>query len=153
MAIYFLDSSAIAKHYVREQGSDWIASILDPTSRHAIHWARISGVEVVAAITKRLRIGSIPPSVATAALARFRADFGSFPRVTEISAQIISRAMDLSEKHTLRGYDAVQLAAAMTVHEGAIAVGSAATLVSAGDELNVAAVAEGLQVENPNLHK
>jgi hypothetical protein len=61
--------------------------------------------------------------------------------------------MDMADKHALRGYDAVQLAAALAIHEKRIAEGlPVLTLVSAAAELNAAALAEGLAVEDPNNH-
>ncbi|NOT59076.1 MAG: nucleic acid-binding protein, partial [Acidobacteria bacterium] len=55
--------------------------------------------------------------------------------------------------HALRGYDAVQLAAALEENDELMSFGlPALTLVSADAELNKAAQAEGLNVENPNNH-
>ena len=61
--------------------------------------------------------------------------------------------MLLARKHGLRAYDAVQLAAALDVSRlyqppGANPI----TLVSADQELNAAATAEGLAVDDPNAH-
>jgi len=51
----------------------------------------------------------------------------------------------------LRGYDAVQLAAALEANDERLANAlTPLTLVSADTELNTAAQAEGLNVENPN---
>jgi len=50
MAILFLDSSAIAKHYVVEQRSHWIKTALDPAGENQIHESLLAGVKVVAAI-------------------------------------------------------------------------------------------------------
>ena len=56
-------------------------------------------------------------------------------------------------KHGLRGYDAVQLAAVLQVRDERVALGATPIiLVSADTELNAAAMAEGLLVENPNNH-
>jgi len=61
--------------------------------------------------------------------------------------------MDLAEKHALRGYDAVQLAAALEVHNERVAFGlPAPTLISSDLALNEAATAQGLTVDDPNLH-
>ena len=61
--------------------------------------------------------------------------------------------MRLATKHSLRGYDAVQLAAALEANDERIANGlPTLTFVSADTELNTAAQAEGLPVENPNNH-
>jgi hypothetical protein len=48
----------------------------------------------------------------------------------------------------LRGYDAVQLAAALEVHSHAPSL----TLLSADAGLNAAGAAEGLAVDDPNNH-
>src|SRR5262245_10921885 len=61
--------------------------------------------------------------------------------------------MTLAETHSLRGYDAVQLATALEIHVGGLTLGlPALTLISADEELNIAAQAEGLIVEEPNTH-
>jgi uncharacterized protein len=150
MAVYFLDSSALVKRYIAETGSTFVAGLTQPSAAHQLYAARISAVEVVAAIFRRVRIGSLTPQVGRTVAAQFRGDFAALLDVVELSEPVIVRAMDLAEKHAIRGYDAVQLAAAITVHGGAVAVGTVATLVSADDELNAAATSEGLLVENPN---
>ena len=61
--------------------------------------------------------------------------------------------MTLAETHAIRGYDAVQLAAALEVHAFCLALGMPApTLISADVDLNAAATAEGLAVDDPNAH-
>jgi len=66
--------------------------------------------------------------------------------------------MALIEAYKLRGYDGVQLAAALEVNDLVIALGmavvgvSALTLVSADNDLNLAATGERLIVENPQIH-
>jgi uncharacterized protein len=61
--------------------------------------------------------------------------------------------MDLAERHGLRGYDAVQLASAITIKDVQAALGlPISVFVSADKRLNAAASAEGLIVENPNDH-
>jgi hypothetical protein len=57
----------------------------------------------------------------------------------------------VAETYGLRGYDAVQLAAALDVNTSYHAAGlPTITLISADAELNAAATSEGLTVENPN---
>jgi uncharacterized protein len=71
----------------------------------------------------------------------------------EITAPLLTDAMRLVEAHGLRAYDAVQLAAAVELNGRWLAAGMGSiTLVSADQQLNNAAVAEGLLVEDPNLH-
>jgi predicted nucleic acid-binding protein len=107
--------------------------------------------EVVSAFTRRLKGKSLAPRQTTKAKRRFRHDFRRKFFKLEINALLIERATDLAEKYALRGYDAVQLAAASTANEARIAVNALPLiLVSADNDLNAAATAEGLAVENPN---
>jgi predicted nucleic acid-binding protein len=153
VAVYFCDSSAIVKCYVQEQGSAWMVALLDPTAGHHLYVARIPGVEVIAAIRRRARRGDIATSDMAAALMQFRQDFAGLYHSIEITLALVARAMTLAETHALRGYDAVQLAAAVEVNARGITLGlPVLTLVSADGELNVAATTEGLMVEDPNIH-
>ena len=61
--------------------------------------------------------------------------------------------MNLAETYALRGYDAVQLAAALEIYDQSQSVGwSSPKLISADIALNSAAVTEGLIVYDPNNH-
>ena len=65
---------------------------------------------------------------------------------------MLEAAIMLSRRRGLRAYDAVQLAAASEVNLFYIAEGCGpVTLVSADRELNAAATAEGLLVDDPTL--
>jgi len=95
----------------------------------------------------------VPTADAAAALTDFVDDLTHQYRQVNITARLITHAMRLAETYALRGYDAVQLAAVLTVHAARAAQGlSQLTLVSADQELNAAAVAEGVLVEDPNTH-
>jgi predicted nucleic acid-binding protein len=115
VAVYFCDSSAIVKCYVQEQGSVWMVTLLDATARHHLYLARITGVEVIAAIRRYARRDDIAAPDAPAALAQCRQDCAGLYRIIEITPALITRATVLAETHTLRGCDAVQLAAAVEV--------------------------------------
>lgn len=153
MSVYFFDSSAIVKRYVNETGTAWVKSITNPLAGNRIHIARITGVEVVAAITKRVREGSITPSAGAAAIAEFRTHFASEYVSTDITSGLITAAMQLAENYVLRGYDAVQLSVASEVNRRSLAIGMPGlTVISADRELNNAATAEGLTTDDPNFH-
>jgi hypothetical protein len=153
VAVYFFDSSAVVKRYVSETGTAWVIGIADPKANNHIHLARITGVEVIAAVMKRKREGSIAPNDATTVMTDFHYDFTTAYRIVEIRPRLIEGAMQLAETHALRGYDAVQLAAALEVNAFTLSLGSpAVTLVSADGGLNRAAVATGLTTDDPNAH-
>ncbi len=150
METYFFDSRALVKEYVAVMGSLWIANRLIPTTNAEIYIAKITGAEVVAAFARRLSLQSPVPSDLKKAIARFKRDFPDRFGIVDISTTLVLSAMNLAERHSLRGYDAVQLAAVLEVNAEYSAFGSHCTLVSADLELNAAPAAEGLIVENPN---
>jgi uncharacterized protein len=44
MAVYFLDSSALVKRYLKENGSKWVLALFDPALDNEIFVAAIAGV-------------------------------------------------------------------------------------------------------------
>jgi len=110
VADYYFDSSALVKGYVRESGSEWVTGVLASSLNHEIFVSRITPVEIVSAISRRARDGSIKRDEARDASAAFRADLPTLYQIVELTDNVIVRAMGLSEDHALRAYDAVQLA-------------------------------------------
>lgn len=153
MAVYFCDSSALVKRHVTEPGSAWLISATNPAAGNHVFVAGITGAEVVAALTRKQRGGHLSITDAAVAIGRFRHDYANELRIVAASPMIITYAMALAEKHGLRGYDAVQLAAALLTERRRRARKlSAITFLSADDDLNAAAAAEGLTTDNPNTH-
>jgi hypothetical protein len=150
VVVYFFDSSALVKRYAQEVGTAWVQTL---AARHYIFLARITHVEVIAAIERRKRTGTLTAADAAAATAGFRAHLSTEYAMIDISRLLLSQAADLAEMHGLRAYDAVQLAAALQVQHERRAFGlPGLILVSADQALNTAATAEGLAVEDPNTH-
>lgn len=154
MAHIYLDSSALVKRYVLEQGSEWIRELSSPASGHTLYTVRISGAEIVAAFFQRARMGSLSLSDAQQAVVQFKPDFYSHIDLVEITRPVVDSAMWLAEVHQLRGYDAVQLAAALALQDVRGAFGlSPMRFVCADERLNSAAVAAGIEdIVNPNDH-
>jgi len=136
------------KRYVQETGTVWVRAMTASGTGNFFYLARITDVEVTAALARRRGQPGLSVVQAVAALRQFRRDFGQDYRVVEITIALLQRAAQLADTHALRGYDAVQLAVALDVH----ARDQALVLVSADAELNAAATAEGLRVEDPNTH-
>lgn len=153
MATFFLDSSAVIKRYLSENGTAWVIGIADPAATNDLFLAGITAVEVTSAIVRRSRGGSIPPAVATAALAQFQHDLANQYQTVALSDTLLASAVSLAETHSLRAYDAVQLAAALQLHaQRTLLTLPSMQLISADRELNAAAIAEGLAVDDPNNH-
>ncbi len=151
MTGFFCDSSAIVKRYVNEAGSNFVDGLADLKSSNVILLARITRVEVVSAIARRLKNRSVTTADAQNAVAAFQHDLTNNYFTVEITPVLLSVAMSLATKHALRGYDAVQLAAALEANDERITNGlPPLILVSADTDLNMAAQSEGLNIENPN---
>jgi uncharacterized protein len=158
MAIYFFDTSALVKRYALEDGSRWVQGITHPAVGNRIYVARITGAEVIAAIRQNVRDGDTTAADAAKVIADFRHDFANQYQIIEVTDAVVTRAMALIEAHTLKGYDGVQLAAAVEINKLTVAIGMpvagapALTLVSADKQFNRAGAAEGLTVDNPQNH-
>jgi len=142
VAVYFVETSALAKRYIAETGSMWLRALLDPSTGCSIYVVRVTAVEIIAAITRREQGRTLAPTDASTARQAFRGDFATAYQVIEVTPALANRAMLLAEQHGLRGYDAMQLAAGLP----------AITFISADTKLNTAAIAEGLTIEDPNAH-
>ncbi|MEO6589800.1 MAG: type II toxin-antitoxin system VapC family toxin [Pyrinomonadaceae bacterium] len=153
MTAYFFDTSGLVKRFSRETGSIWTINLLKPSSGNTIYIARITAVETVSALTRRARAGSLTLVQAGRAIQRFEKSLFGRYAIIEIRPTVANRAMLLAKIHGLRGFDAVQLAAALTANDERLSLGAnSLTLVSADTALNAAASLEGLMVDNPNHH-
>jgi uncharacterized protein len=151
VAVFIFDASAIVKRYLKETGSGWIHGLADPAAAHELFLTRIARVEVVAAVARRGRGNVIP--VAAALIAQFRHDATHQYNILEVTPAVLTDAERLAEARGLRGYDAVQLAVALELHRTRQTAGlPPLTFVCADQELNAAATAEGLAVDNPAMH-
>ncbi|RUT03143.1 hypothetical protein DSM106972_054510 [Dulcicalothrix desertica PCC 7102] len=150
MAVYFIDSSALVKRYVNEVGSAWVLELFNSEPSNKIFIAAITGVEIIAAITRRSRGGSLN-SVDTKILCnQFRSDYQTDYQIVQITNNIITSGMTMAETYSLRGYDAVQLAAACAINALCLTNNVSLTFMSADNELNTAALAENIIIDNPN---
>jgi predicted nucleic acid-binding protein len=153
VADYFFDSSALVKAYIAEAGTDWVRTILDDP-QHRISISALAEVEVISALTRRFNEGDLTKAELEQAYDELNQDCAAYFLV-DITSRILEAAIGNARNHSLRAYDAVQLASAIAVRTSLL-VGQGNvidfTLVSADIALNDAAHLEGLQVEDPNLH-
>lgn len=153
MADFFLDSSAIVKRYINETGTVFVDGLVEVSKGNTIFIAQITKVEVSSAFARRKKGKTLSNVDAAASLASFIIDLKDIYYTVDMTADHVTSAADLATKHALRGYDAVQLGTALAANYEVIKNGDPALVfVSADSELNSAAIAEGLSVENPNDH-
>ncbi|MCW5935189.1 MAG: type II toxin-antitoxin system VapC family toxin [Fimbriimonadia bacterium] len=140
MAVYYLDSSALLKQYAQEVGSEWVQNLTDVQNIHILFVSLITGVEIVSALTQRVRQGSIDVQAAKQAVHAFRQDWFHHYEVILTTDEVIDRAMQIAEAYGLRAYDAVQLASACWVQQRLISQGSVPLeFISSDSDLNQAA--------------
>ncbi len=148
--IYYCDSSALVKIYLDETGSSYMKTLSRKTPRADIFINDIAGPEVLSALHRRFRSGDLPNET----FSRARSDFGEdyrkfFSRISALDS-IIYLAMRIIDKHSLRGYDSVQLATALHLQQILRAFnGREVFFVGSDKALNAAAAQEGLNVINP----
>ena len=157
MAIYFFDTSALVKRYVTEPGSAWMIAQCQTEADHIITISQATLVEAVATFCRKAREQNLDQRIDEADRDRcirlFRQDAQRQFTVVRVTATVYTRAGDLCRFHRLRAYDAVQLACALEVRDILAALEiQAPTFVSADAELLNIADAEGLSIENPNIH-
>ncbi len=137
--IVYADASAIVKLYVTERGSSDVAELL--TRAQIVGTSIISRVEVAAALARATRMGVLS---ATSGRAAQRAFARGWPDVAKVlvTEALINQAETVAWDHGLRGYDALQLASALTWKE---AVGEDVFLATYDHELWDAAEDAGLR--------
>ena len=112
--ICYLDSNALVKLFVEEPGSREVSQRV--RSAHLVGTVAISRAEVVATFGKAFRIGVLSRETVQSARHQFNVEWRYYWHV-RVSDSLIEHAADLSWTHRLRGYDSVQLAAAMAWQE------------------------------------
>ena len=122
--ILYLDASALIKCYVEEPGSAETIDIADRAETVAT--SLISRAEVAAGLAKAVRLGSISREIGRKV---HRSFVSEWPDITKIpvTEELVSRADALAWEYALRGYDAIQMASALSWQES---VGVAVTLTT-----------------------
>lgn len=152
MAAYYFDSSAIVKRYVQEIGTARVRRLTRRGKPDPIYLARITVVEVTAALARRKKGGSLTGPRTSSILTRFRRYLAARYHILEVTPGLLTAATTLAYSHGLRAYDAVQLAVALELNQRWLSAGlGGITPVSSDKELNTAALVEGLIVEDPTL--
>ena len=147
MALLYLDTSALVKIHLDEVGSERMRKLASPDEGNRLATCSITQVEFHAAIWRRRREGEFDGDTTERTIEQFngrlRDDFLRRP----VDDRTLDLASELTSRHPLRGYDAVQLASCMALEATEL---ESPTFVCADRRLLIAAEAEGLSVLNPN---
>jgi len=157
VSVYYIDTSATVKYYLPEIGSSWIIDLFDTadngTWRNAVVFSKIAIVEGAAAIAKRHRMGQITAAQQQRLVGLFLKDCADRFLSWDVDDEVVELATDLTQRHPLRGYDAVHLATALVLNRALVEDELPFLIfVAADDVLCKAAEKEKLTVENPNQH-
>lgn len=151
--VFYLDTSALVKRYVSEIGSSWIIALGDPATGNQMATARLTKAEAAAAFASKLRRGGLTEADYAGVLQDLDHDFAHQYLLVEIDQALVDLAVDLTKRQKLRGYDAVQLAAALALNNVLTqAELPPLTFIAADDDLLQSAQSEGLTTNNPNRH-
>lgn len=147
--LYFLDSSALAKRYLRETGSENINEIFFPHAGSTIIASSLSFSEIVSALNRGRNRGDITHTDVFVACAQLYADY--FEKrifLIDIRWEHIARANELILQHNLRSHDAIILSCALGVQAfNPIFVVSDRRLLVAAQERHF----QVMNPENPSL--
>ena len=149
----YLDTSALVKRYIAEEGSDWIKVLLDGGRAPASLTSHLTVIEAVCTFARRRREGLLSAEDYLQVLAALDYDFEHRYGLIAVEPVVMNAARQMAERNPLRAYDAVQLASAWLANERLGQAGrEPLTFISADDRLLAIAQIEGLLTANPNHH-
>jgi uncharacterized protein len=137
--IAYLDASALVKRYLVELGSRETIALTADAEMSAT--SMVTRAEVAAALAKAARTGLVTQDLARSAQRSFAEDWPDLARVP-VTEAVVERAEALAWDHGLRGYDAVQLASALSWQES---VGTEIVLATFDQQLWDAAPKAGVK--------
>ncbi|MGA2340534.1 MAG: type II toxin-antitoxin system VapC family toxin [Terracidiphilus sp.] len=146
MSLYFLETTAFARLFVREPGTDALIRLMESVEDNRKLISAATPLEVYAAIRRRERSGQIAPEAAAAALELLRTESARMVQ-QPLNPGVLETARQLLDRTTLRWPETLQLGSALTARD--MFPGTAITFVAASPALLDAARAEGLEPLDP----
>ena len=148
MALYYLETSALVKLYVREPGTDRVLALATRSSDNRLAILSLAQVEFRSAIRRREKGGEIPAFVATEMLHAFNRHVQSKFITQTITDFLLDTACVLVDRHALRAFDAIQLAGYVVLRSSAGT--ETPVFVCSDQELLAAAKYEGAPILDPH---
>ena len=147
MPLYYLDTSALVKLYVREPGTERLLSLADRANESRLAILALAQVELRSAVRRRERSGEIPAAVAAQLLEVFKRHIEARFITQAVTDFVLDLASVLVDRYALRAFDAVQLAGYLALKSSA---GSDVPVFVCSDrELLNAAAQEGIPILDP----
>jgi uncharacterized protein len=149
LALYYLETSALVKLYVRENGTNRLLSLADRSAGNRLAILSLSQVELRSAIRRREKNGEIPVQVAAQLLFAFQRHLETRFVTQAITDRLLDVSSALVDSYRLRAFDALQLAGYTLLRDPAGT--DAPIFVCADRELLSAAKQEGASILDPCL--
>ena len=146
MSCYFFESTAFAKLFVQEQGTDALIHLMEAVEDNRKLISASTPLEVYGAIRRRERTGAISAEDATAALDILRMEAARMVQ-QPLNPAVLEAARQLLDRTTLRWPDTLQLGAATVARD--MFQGTEIIFVSASPQLLEAARSEGFHSLDP----
>ena len=142
----YLDTSALIKRYIEEEGTEGILELTEDSAAVQVIILDITPLEARSALRRRQREGDISEADASGISNQIETDVSSSFLVQPSTSAVIEDGARLIDRHALRAYDALQLAGCLVTREQ---VPGPLTFVCADVRLCAAATQEGLAVLDP----
>jgi predicted nucleic acid-binding protein len=146
VSCYFLESTAFAKLFVQEQGTESLIRLMEAVEDNRKLISASTPLEVYGAIRRRERAGAITPEDATAALDSLRMEAARMVQ-EPLNPAVLEAARQLLDRTTLRWPDTLQLGAAIVARD--MFQATEIIFVSASPQLLEAAKSEGFHTIDP----
>jgi uncharacterized protein len=148
LSLYYLDTSALVKLYVREPGTEEVLRLASATAGNHLAVLTLAQVEIHSALRRRERAGEIANRIVIQLLERFQKHLEAVFLRQPVTEAMFDVACGLVDRHGLFASDAVQLAGYLAL------MGSSGTniptFVSADRQLLRAAETESAIVFDPS---
>jgi predicted nucleic acid-binding protein len=112
--ILYLDTSALAKLFIVEPGAESVGRAVAQAAAVATHL--IAYAEMRATFARVVRMGRVDGAALPTLTTELDRRWASLD-VLAVTEPLVRRAGDLAERHGLRGYDSVHLAAVLALRE------------------------------------
>jgi uncharacterized protein len=148
VALYYLETSALVKLYIHEDGTERLLRLTAGDAGHRFAILSLAQIEFRAAVRRRQRAGEIPATEADGLVESFRRHAEGRFLIQAFSDSVLDVALLLIDSYPLRGYDAAQLAGYLELRS--TSGSDEPTFICSDKALLTAAQNEGCPVLDPS---
>lgn len=149
MALLYLDTSALVKLYVQEQGTEKMLELAHPDAGNRLVILSLSRIEFRAAVRRRAKLGDIDATLADELIEEFNGHLARVFQMQPVNEPVMVAANNAIDDYYLRAYDAMQLGGYVALRTS-IGEELESVFVCADGNLLKAARDQGFPVLNPN---